>query len=273
MDSQPVALRPNHQAAVERFVTACQADERVLAAILGGSYAAGTADAYSDIDLGLITTDEAYDDFCAGYEAFIRLLGEPVFLETFDSPNNAVFFIFPDDTEGELLIGRESRFKHIHVEPHRVLLDKKGILAGAVFTGREASHAEQIETLRRQITWFWHDLSHFITGMSRGQLWWAHGQLEDLRRYCINLVRLRQDRAAEAQGCWKVDHAVPVEQLAPLQATFCPLEPAAMREAALVIVRYYQELAGALARTHGIAYPNGVERVMMARLEGLGEGR
>ena len=272
MGSQPAALRPNHQAAVDRFVAACQADERVVAAILGGSYAAGKADAYSDIDLGVITTDEAYDEFCSEYEAFVRLLGEPVFLETFGS-NNAVFFIFPDDTEGELLIGRESHYKHIHVEPHRVLLDKKGILAGAVFTGRENTHAQQIETLRGQITWFWHDLSHFITGMSRGQLWWAHGQLEDLRRYCINLVRLKQDLAAEASGCWKVDQEVPAEQLAPLRATFCPLEHDAMREAALIIVRYYQELAHELARTHGIAYPDGVERVIMARLERLGDGR
>ena len=272
MDSKPVALRPNQQAAVDRFVAACRADERVLGAILGGSYAAGKADAYSDIDLGVITTDEAYGEFSSEYAAFIRLLGEPVFLETFGS-NNAVFFIFPDDKEGELMIGRESHFKHIHIDPHRVLLDKKGILAGVVFTGRESTHDEQIETLRSQITWFWHDVSHFITGMSRGHLWWAHGQLEDLRRYCINLVRLRQDLAAEANGYWKVDQAVPVEQLAPLQATFCALEHDAMRKAALVVVRYYQELAHELARTHGIAYPDGVERVMLARMERLRDAR
>jgi hypothetical protein len=271
MNAPPVALRPNHQVAVDRFVTACRADARVLAAILGGSYAAGTADAYSDIDLGLITTDEAHDDFCADYQAFIRQLGEPVFLETFDSPNNAVFFIFADDTEGELLIGRASQFTQIHIEPHRVLLDKTGILTGAVFTGRDATDAEQLERVRRQITWFWHDLSHFITALARGQLWWAHGQLEDLRRYCLNLVRLRQDLAAEAAGCWKVDQAVPAAQLAPLQVTFCALEPEAMCEAALGIVRYYQELARGLAATHGIAYPAGVEQVMLARLARLGD--
>src|SRR6266536_5831039 len=40
-------------------------------------------DAYSDIDFGLITTDEAYDDFFPSREALIRLLGEPIFLEVF----------------------------------------------------------------------------------------------------------------------------------------------------------------------------------------------
>ena len=59
---------------MNRFVAACQADERVVAAFLGGSYARGTADAYSDLDLCLITTDEAYEDFCRGTAARTRCL-------------------------------------------------------------------------------------------------------------------------------------------------------------------------------------------------------
>jgi predicted nucleotidyltransferase len=94
MDSQDIQLSHNHQVVLNRFVAACQADARVVAAFLGGSYAHGTADAYSDLDLGLITTDMAYEDFLAGRAAFIRLLGEPLFLETFHHPNFA-FFIFP----------------------------------------------------------------------------------------------------------------------------------------------------------------------------------
>ena len=51
---------------ISRFIAACQADERVVAAFLGGSYATGRADTYSDLDLFLITTDAAYADFFAG---------------------------------------------------------------------------------------------------------------------------------------------------------------------------------------------------------------
>jgi hypothetical protein len=83
MDSQELEQPQNHQVVMNRFVAACQADERVLPAFLHGSYVKGTVDAYCDLDLGLITTDEAYVDFNAGREAFIRLLGEPVFLEDF----------------------------------------------------------------------------------------------------------------------------------------------------------------------------------------------
>ena len=85
MDEPKIQRPHNHQVVIDRFVAACQADERVVAAFLGGSYARGTADAYSDVDLGLITTDAAYETFLTGREAFIRRLGEPVFLEDFGS--------------------------------------------------------------------------------------------------------------------------------------------------------------------------------------------
>lgn len=275
MDTHEIQMPHHHQVVMNRFVAACQADERVVAAFLGGSYATGTTDAYSDLDLFLITTDEAYEDFKASREAFIRLLGEPVFLEDFNGYDfGLVFFIFRDDTEGELALARESHFNHIHGGPHRVLLDKKGILTGAVFSWREPDQAEQIETLRQYVYWFWHNLRHhFMTPLARGQLWSAYGALEDLRLTCVNLARLRQNFSAEAEGYEKVEQALAVEQLAPLEATFCPMERDAMLQATLVIVRFYQELAPPLAQAHGITYPADLERIMYARLEQLYSSR
>jgi predicted nucleotidyltransferase len=271
MDSQELQLSQKHQVFMNRFVATCQADARVVAAFLGGSYAKGTADAYSDLDLCLITTDAAYEDFFASREAFLRQLGEPVFLEDFGLPN-IVFFIFTDDTEGELWFGSESHLDRIHSGSYRVLLDKKRMLAGTVFPEHEPTQAQQIETLRRQVAWFWHDLSHFTTAIGRGQLWWAHGQLEALRLYCINLARLRQnfsDRDVGTEGYFKLEQALSVAQLSPLQATYCPLERGAMLQAALTIVRFFQELALLLTQIHGISYPAALERVMYDRLQKL----
>ena len=156
----------------------------------------------------------------------------------------------------------------------RVLLDKKGILAGAVFPWPEPAQAEQIERLRSLIYWFWHDLSHhFITSMARGQIWSAYGALGDLRLTCVNLARLQQNFQAEAEGYEKVEQAISVEQLSPLRATFCPLEQGAMLQAALVIVRFYQDLAPLLAETHGIPYPADLDRVIYGRLEQLCDAR
>lgn len=272
MVSSNSQLPHHHQTVVDRFVTACQADERVVAAFLGGSYARGAADAFSDLDLYLITTDEAHQDFVAGRAAFIRRLGEPVFLENFDRPD-IVFFIFADGVEGELGLGHASHFTDIHGGPYQILLDKQGLLAGAVFPDHQPAQAEQREKLRRQIYGFWHELSHFITALGRGQLWWAGGQLEALRGICVNLARLKQNFAEAEVGeepYFKLEKAIPIEALSALRATFCPIERGALLQAVLVILRFYQTLAADLARAHGLDYPVELERVMVKRLEQYG---
>jgi hypothetical protein len=152
--------------------------------------------------------------------------------------------------------------------PYKVLLDKKGILVGTFFSWHQPAHDEQIETLRRLINWFWHDLSHhFITPMARSQLWSSYGALEDMRLTCVNLARLQQNFLMKTEGYEKVERVVPIEQLAPLQASFCPMDRDAMLQAALTIVRFYQELAPPLAQAHGLPYPADLARVMTDRLE------
>jgi predicted nucleotidyltransferase len=256
------------RALVERFTAACRADDRVVAAVLGGSHARGTADAHSDVDLYAIAADAAYEAFLVDHAAFVRRLGEPVFLEQWRSPHglDLVFFVLADGLEGELGLARESGFATVHGGAHRVLVDKAGLLDGVVFPLHRPAEAEQVETLRGQIEWFWHDLSHFTKAVARGQLWWAHGALEGLRRTCVQLARLRHDFAAEAEGYEKVEEALPAERLAPLRETICPLDRAAMLRAAGAIVRFYQELARPLAREHGLAYPAEHERIMLDRL-------
>lgn len=147
MDAQ--ALPQPHQVVMSRFVAACQTDARIVAAFLGGSYARGTADTYSDLDLGLITTDAAYVDFVAQRAAFLSLLGEIVFLEDFDL-QNIVFCILHDGTEVALVLGRASQFQHMHSGSYHVLVDKTGLLADVVFSGDEPAAVEQKETLRRR---------------------------------------------------------------------------------------------------------------------------
>ncbi len=271
MNEQELKQPLHHQIITNRLIEACNADDRVVAAFIGGSYARGKNDAYSDMDFGLIISDETYEYFLADREAFIRLLSEAVFLEDYRGDGaDFVFSIFSDGTEVELALGRESHFNHIHVGPYKVLLDKKGILAGAVFAWNQPTETEQIETLRGMINWFWHDLSHhFITPIARGQLWSAFGGLEDMRLTCVNLARLQQNFSAKAEGYEKVEQILSAEQLAPLKESICLMERDAMLQAALIIVRYYQELAPSLAQAHGIPYPTDLARVMSDRLEQL----
>lgn len=268
MDMLATPMPEHHQVIMNRLLAACRSDERVVAAFLSGSYARNAADAHSDLDFGLVISVEAYDDFFARREVFVRRLGQPIFLEDYHGEGgDYVFSMFPDGTEVELGLGREHHFTHLYSGPYQVLLDKKGILTGAPLSSHKPSHPQQIETLHQLIYWFWHDLSHhFVTPLARGQLWSAYGALEDLRRTCVNLARLQHNFSMEAEGYERIEQALPIENIKPLQATLCPLEHDPMLQSALLIVRFYQELVPSLAQAHNIPYPADLARVMSRRL-------
>jgi predicted nucleotidyltransferase len=254
---------------LDRFVAACREDTRVLAAFLGGSHAAGTADEYSNLDLYLIVGDQGYDTFFAERRAFLGRLGEPVFFEDFsDFGFDMVVFIFSSGVEGELALGRASGFDHIHGGPFEVLVDKEGILEGQVFPLHRPSQAEQRETLRWLIYWFWRDLSEFDRAMVRGRLWTAHGLLESLRLKCVDLARLKHEFFSTGTvGYERLEQAADAQDLEALRATFCPLEREAMLEAAGRLVGFYLRTAPPLAIHQGIAYPAGLEAVVIDKLE------
>lgn len=264
-------LSDNHQDIVDRFIAACKAHEQILAAFLGGSYAQDKADKYSDLDLYFITTDEAYKTFLAEREGFIRQLGEPLFLEDFGA-SHGYLIIFANGAECEIWFGHESNFKDIHGGPYKVLLDKKDILAGEIFPIQVASHVEQIEVLHQQIDWFWHELSHFIKAMGRKQLWFAYGQLEVMRQICVSLARLSynfSDAYGGKEPYFKVEQAMPVEQLSSLKTTYCAMEYEPILQAARVICRFYQEVAPNLAKAHNLTYQTALEQIMMGQIEEL----
>jgi hypothetical protein len=257
-----------HDTLLARFVKVCSSDRRIVAAFLEGSIATGKADAYSDIDLCLITEDDSYDAVLAERTAIIRKLGDPIFLESFG--NKAItFFILPDGTEGELSFGRESRLDEVIHGPYRTLLDRKGILEGAEAGSPEPDPTTQAEELRRILYWFWHDLSHFTAALGRGHLWWAAGQLEALRRYCINLARIEGGVDAQDEPYEKLDQAISTTELGPLRSTFPPMEHGPLLQAGLDLLTFYRECAPRVAREHGLTYPGELERLMSGRLDEL----
>ena len=254
---------------LERFVAACREDTRVVAAFLGGSHAARTADEYSDLDLYLIVGDQHYDTFFAERRAFLGRLGEPVFFEDFSEFGfDMVVFIFSDGVEGELALGRASGFDHIHGGPFEVLVDKEGILEGQVFPLLQSTQVEQRRKLRWLIYWFWRDLSEFNRAIVRGRLWTAHGLLEGLRLKCVNIARIKHEFYSVGMVGYKgLEEAAHAQDLESLRATLCPLEREAMLEAAGRLAGFYLRTAPPLAFQQQIAYPADLEAVVMDKLE------
>jgi Streptomycin adenylyltransferase len=255
-------------AVIERFTAFSEADDRIVASFLGGSLVRGGADAYSDVDLCLVAKDEAFDDVVAGTDAIVDALGERLFLEDFGAPDN-VYFILGDGTEGEIFLAREGALDELEADVFRVLYDPQGLLTGRSFSRWEPDPSERAEQLRQVLNWFWHDLSHFISAIGRDQPWWAAGQLEALRRYCVNLVRIEQSIEALDEAYDKLDHEIETEALAPLKPTFVPMERAAMLEAAQAIVAFFRERAPIIAAANSVAYPDKLEQVLTHDLDEL----
>jgi predicted nucleotidyltransferase len=254
------------QPLLDRFIEVCSNDERIVAAFLGGSHARGEADAFSDVDLCVIARDDVLDELFADRARLVGRLGGPVFVETFSLPN-VVFFVLDDGTEGEIYFGSRSRLAELEPGQHRVLFDPDAILDGITFEEERADPAEQDRVLREALVWFWHDLSHFIAAIGRDQLWWAAGQLEALRAYCVALVRLEQGVQAGEEPFEKLELAIDVDHLTPIRSTFVPLEQDALWEAASRILSFHRERGPGVAATHGETYPTELAELMTRQFD------
>ncbi|MGH2609096.1 MAG: nucleotidyltransferase domain-containing protein [Tepidiformaceae bacterium] len=264
---------PNHQGLIDRFTAACQQDERVAAAFLAGSYARGTADTHSDVDLGIITTDADHERFAAEKLEFARGLGEALFLEDFGSTQH-LFLILSDGTECDITLGRESDFRDMNEGAYHVLVDKSGLLDRHVFPWRARPEVEQREALRRLLAWFWHDFGHLVKALERDELWFAQGELEILRGLCVNLARLRHNFADPYTGdepYFKVEAAMPAHLLDALRGSFGLLDRASLIRSAGVVLPFYQDAARELAAAHDLAYPARLDALFAGRLARLGD--
>jgi hypothetical protein len=196
----------------------------------------------------------------------VRAIGEPLLTEDFGNPAN-LHVILTDGVDLELIMTRESE---LTLElPYRVLLDKDGVEARAR-THLPAPPADpDTDQVRQLIVGFWHDVGHLITALGRGNAWWAYGQLDELRRMCLNLCRMEAGGAPEDEAYWKVDETLPADRLASLRATVAPPEIGPMVVAASAVLDLYRELAVPLADKHGVPYPSELDRLVSGRLGAL----
>ncbi|MGE5225462.1 MAG: aminoglycoside 6-adenylyltransferase [Planctomycetaceae bacterium] len=256
---------------IERFTELCERDERIVAAFLGGSLARDADDRFSDLDLCIVFADAALRDIEVNRAAMIAELGTPLFLEDWGEDDPVLFAILADGTEIELHRIPEGRLREVEVGPIRPLLDRGGILAGLELP-LSAPHPDELrDECRRLLAWFWHDVAHTVAAIGRGQLWWAHGQVEALRGYCVNVVRLEQRSAPGGEPYWKIEEEIAVASLAPLAATIVPLDRAALTRAASELVAFFGAHGRRAAEAYDLPYPDELERLMLRELDAVAD--
>lgn len=262
-----------HRALTGRLIEAGTADRRISAGFLGGSRARGEADEFSDVDVSLVVDDDAYEQLVSEKGAFVRRLGEPLFAEDFGN-EGILFVIFADGVELELNLARRSELATLRPGPHEPLFDPDGILSGLPSEYEELDRTAQVDRLRRILFWFWHDVGHFTAAVGRGQLWWAAGQLEQLRGLCVDLVRIGEGVAVEEDDpYWKLDAEISSnDRIGELRSTFVPLELDAILGSGRSVLAFFRRTAPEIARANALRYPIELDRLVGGHLDRLRPG-
>jgi hypothetical protein len=238
--------------ATRRFTAACARDAAVVAAYLGGSHAAGTADDVSDLDLYLVTTEREYESFFERHEDFMRLWCEPLSLEAIRNFEGLGFdmllFVCRDGVWGEVATAHTGNFRAAHGGPYEVLLDETGLLVGAEFPLWVPGEDDRREAARHAVTRFWHDALQLDVLLVRGREVAAAAKLAQLRAHVATLGDVVGDDGTA------------------LAATTRTSDRAAMRDAAVELVALHADLGARAARAVGIAYPDELPGLVTGRL-------
>lgn len=186
-----------HSATVERFAAACRADPLVLAAFLGGSYAGGSADAYSDLDLYVVTRPQDHAALCARREEFVRSWSVPLFLDTtvdFEGLGfDMVHFVLATGEYGEVALGHLGVLAQMHGGAFETLVDEESVLTGVTFPLVEPTVEERQEACRRALTWFWYEALAVAARIARHRPAAAASGLHRLHGRCLALVEASGD--------------------------------------------------------------------------------
>jgi len=125
------------ESAIGRFAAACAEHSLVVAAFLGGSYAAGTANEGSHIDVYVVTEHREYPAFFSRRVEFMESWTDRAKLDDvldFEGLGfDMVTFESPDGVWGQLALGHTGNMMSLHGGPHVVLVDKRGLLEGVTF--------------------------------------------------------------------------------------------------------------------------------------------
>jgi D-3-phosphoglycerate dehydrogenase len=185
------------EAFVEHATAALQGDERVVAAWLGGSLAAGTADAYSDVDLRVAVADDAFDAFVADWPDVAERLAPTVMRRRIGPPESPIVIaITPEWLRFDVAVARAAAPARVGAE----ILDAAprlrviGELEGDRFAARIDVEAAEARGVRVVDT---------TNGSSYGVAEWALGMTLNATRNAGELFR------AMAAGEWRPPTATP----------------------------------------------------------------
>jgi hypothetical protein len=237
-----------------------EADDRLAAAWLEGSFGRGTADRYADIDLHLLLAPADLEPFTANVERWLSTI-QPVVLCTRLFDGRLVNVLTAAGLRVDLVLHSEAS---VTLDPSktRVLITKGEHLLFA--SGTPPHISGNAELLQQQSNEFWRCIALLPSVVGRNELiaGWIGLSVEtqiltDMIMTGYGIVRDR--------GVKNLNQFLPAELRESIEAALSMqgLSPATLAKAHLGLARIMQQHGRILAERHGYAYPSELETAVL----------
>jgi predicted nucleotidyltransferase len=254
---------PLHREKLEAASAFTQTMPGVVGLVVSGSLATGTADAYSDLDLKIVTRTELHDEAARHLDELVNACGVPVAHFTAEHVGHpGMLIVLYNDL--------------IHIDFYPVRLSELGAkndgMAGWVMWSQDDDIAvaldDSADTMgvdlswieARMWTWVWYTHSKIL----RGELYEALDALQYLRGNVL-FALLAETIGVKPYGSRRAEQHV--GELGPLFARTVPaLERDRVMDALLATVELYLRLANPLLEQHGVERAEDARAVVLAKL-------
>lgn len=175
------------RALIDQAVVAVNDDDRILAAWLGGSYASGEADAYSDVDLHCLVVDDSAGWFTDHWSETAAAIAGPLVLASNLPGVIGGYALTSDWVHLDLIIHPASMLEPTDVEGVKPLYDPTRVVP---------VQAERSDATRQgdpyfpaaAVDLFFYFLGNLVVTLGRGELIVAHGGIVAVRAGLIDLM-------------------------------------------------------------------------------------
>jgi hypothetical protein len=251
---------------LERFRHIAEADSRIVAAFLGGSLAAGTADTYSDIDIYFVIDPPAYDGLRSEVASMLKDFGPLVFFDQHSDFGFDLFlFMFKNGVKGELGLGTTRNLKDMHIGPFKILIDKTGLLSKMDFPlPRPLSGKSLQEYVEKQLRWYWYWYAQLLTSCARNRLWSAELALSTMRERAFTLLKLAFQPNHHPEGM-RFEPSIPASLQTELGRTLASYSPTSFRSCARTLTKIVKNEIRSVLAASDAKYPSELEKMILSK--------
>jgi predicted nucleotidyltransferase len=238
--------------ALERF----SSDPNVVAVFLGGSLAADSADAYSDIDLHVVVNPESHAGFVTRRCEIPKDWPGFLFNEWMPGALHCISHFRPFSKIDIFYLNQDAlRPSPWYGLPIKILHDPSGVVAALVAQSKDLPFTTSAGDVEWSISKGLAAAHEAYRRAHRGELLYAQTLLDELRHHIMRADDWLFGRTPLALVYSRFEQRGSRDVLEALTASFCSYDAAALKAALILLVRLYRRQVMALHERSSLSRP------------------